>query len=202
MKIKQDSCCAISNKKDAGLLRGMLYGIFPHIFCVAFVLFSITGSVVATATFKNLLVIPYFFTFLVAISFVLATFSAFIYLKKTNCFCLSGVKKRWKYLTTLYATIILVNLVLFIFVFPAMANVSGGAAQNRGIYNANLSIAVQIPCSGHASLIINELKKNAGVGQVLFKMPNIFDVKYDSEKISPEKILSADIFNIYKATRK
>jgi hypothetical protein len=97
---------------------------------------------------------------------------------------------------------ILVNLALFIFIFPAMANVNSGVDQSKGTYTASLSIAVQIPCSGHASLIVDELKKNNGVGQVLFKMPNIFDVKYDPTQISPKKILLTDIFETYKATRK
>jgi hypothetical protein len=138
----------------------------------------------------------------VIISFVLATFSAFIYLKKTNCLCASGVKRKWKYLSILYATMIFINLALFVFVFPALANINSGGLLNTEKYSASLSIAVQIPCSGHASLIVDELLKNKGVGQVLFKLPNIFSVKYNPTQTSPEKILSADIFSTYKATRK
>jgi hypothetical protein len=202
MEIKQDSCCSASPKKGTSLLQGILYGILPHTFCIAFVLFSIIGSVAVTAIFKNLLMIPYFFTFLIITSFVFATFSAFIYLKKTDCLCFSGVKKKWKYLSVLYTTMILVNLSLFIFVFPALANINSGDVLDKEKYNANLSISVEIPCSGHASLVIDELKKNDGVGQVLFKMPNIFDLQYNPAKTSPEKILLSEIFGTYKATRK
>jgi len=197
---KQDSCCEVLEKKDTGFLRGALYSILPHTFCIAFILFSVIGSVAATAFFKNFLIIPYFFTFLVIISFLLATFSAFIYLKRAKCLCLSGIKRKWKYLIVLYSTMILINVGLFAFVFPVLANINSGDTLNIEKYNSSLSMAVAIPCSGHASLIVDEIKKNNGVGQVVFRMPNIFDVKYDSKETSNEEILATEIFKTYKAT--
>lgn len=199
METKQDFCCNVPEKKDKGILRGVLYSLLPHTFCIAFIVFSVIGSLATTALLKKILVIPYFFTFLVIISFILATFSAFIYLKRADCLCLSGFKRKWKYLATLYSTMILINLAMFAFVFPALANINSGDMLNREEYNANLSIAVQIPCSGHASLIADELKKNDAIGQVFFKMPNTFDIKYNSTKISSENIISMEIFKTYKA---
>lgn len=201
MTNKQDFCCVPAKKEEKGILKGVLYSLLPHTFCIAFILFSLIGSVAATAIFKKILIIPYFFTFLVAASVLFATLSAFIYLKKTNCLCLSGIKRKWKYLATLYSTMIFINLAMFAFVFPALANINSGNTLNGAEYSANLSIAVDIPCSGHASLIVDELKKNNYIGQVKFLMPNIFNINYDSTKISAENILSMDIFNTYKATR-
>ena len=199
METKKDSCCAGSEKKSTGFLRGILYGILPHTFCILFIIFSVVGSVTATTIFKKVLVIPYFFTFLVIISFLFATVSAFIYLKKTDCFCLPGIKKKWKYLIILYATMILINLFFFTFIFPALANINNGVVIDKEKYSASLSIVVKIPCSGHAPLIKDELLKINGVGQVFFKMPNIFDVKYNSNETSSGKILSMEIFKTYEA---
>jgi hypothetical protein len=60
-----------------------------------------------------------------------------------------------------------------------------------------MSIEVQIPCSGHAPLIIDELKENGGVDIVKFRLPNIFEIKYDLGKTSPERITSLEIFKTY-----
>jgi hypothetical protein len=202
MKEKNDSCCDFVEKKNVGFFNGILYGVLPHTFCIAFILFSVIGSVTAVSFLKKFLIIPYFFTFLVIVSFLLATFSAFIYLRKTDCLCLSGIKRKWKYLVILYLTMILINVALFVFVFPAMANINSANVPNVKEYNANLSIVVEIPCSGHASLIVDELKKNSGVGQVIFKMPNIFNIKYDPAKTSSESIFSTEIFKTYRARLK
>jgi len=61
-------------------------------------------------------------------------------------------------------------------------------------------LQVNIPCPGHAPLIIGELKTIGGVKAVKFKFPNLFDVGYDPEKTSKEQILSLDVFGTYKAT--
>ncbi|MCX6720532.1 MAG: hypothetical protein NTW11_01895 [Candidatus Staskawiczbacteria bacterium] len=199
METKQNSCCEPLVKKDTGVFKGILYSLFPHAFCIAFVIFSVIGSVAATSVMKEFLVIPYFFTFLVVISFLLATLSAFIYLKRAKCLCFSGLKSKWKYLTTLYLTMILINVAMFTLVFPALANINSGSILSSGVYSANTSIVVKIPCSGHASLIIDELKKNNLIGQVTFRMPNIFDIEYDSSKTSLEEIIAMDIFKTFPA---
>jgi copper chaperone CopZ len=61
-------------------------------------------------------------------------------------------------------------------------------------------LGVDIPCSGHAPLISDELKKIDGVSSVQFSLPNVFDVKYDSSKASKQQILSLEVFKTYKAT--
>lgn len=196
---KEDICCTTAkNSPNKGILSGLLYGLVPHSFCIAFIIFSTIGAVTATAFLKKFLLIPYFFHFLVFISLLLATISAVIYLKKADCLCLPGIKRKWKYISILYSATILINLLMFFVVFPALANINPQNTINQqGL--ADLSIAVQIPCSGHAPLIIDEIKKDNGVGFVAFQMPNVFKIKYDNKKTSPEKIISSEIFKTYKA---
>jgi len=192
----EDNCCQTNNKK--GLFNGLIYGLFPHAFCIGFIVFSVIGISTATAFFKKFLLIPHFFSFLVGISFLLATLSAVIYLRKNRCLCVAGIKNKWKYLTILYGVTILTNLLMFSVVFPALANINSQNTISQNNLLSSLSIEVQIPCSGHAPLIIDEIKKDDGVGSVWFKAPNIFEVKYNPEKTSPERIASLEIFKTFK----
>lgn len=195
----ENSCCSQPQKKEKGLLKGILYGLLPHTFCIGFVIFSVIGSVSAVAIFKKFLILPYFFHILVALSFIMATISAVMHLKKNNCLCKSGIKSKWRYLTILYATTIFVNLIMFSFVFPTAANTNFVNAGNTNVALSNLSAKVEIPCSGHAPLIVDELKKDSGVRGVTFRMPNIFNISYDDRQTSPEKIVSLEIFKTYRA---
>jgi hypothetical protein len=202
MKIKnQNNCCKPANQSGKrGILSGVFYGLLPHAFCIGFIIFSVIGAGMVTAVFKKFLLIPYFFHFLVIISFLMATLSAAIYLKKNKCLCAAGIKNKWKYLAMLYSVTVLTNLLMFSVVFPALANANPVAAANQTAQLADLSIKVQIPCSGHAPLIIDELKKDGGVGGIKFELPDIFEIKYDAEKTSPQEIISLEIFKTYKAT--
>lgn len=216
------SCCENKTKIEGkGIWSGIIYGVTPHIGCIAFIVFSVLGVTTATALFKPLLLNPYFFYILVALSIVFATISALFYLKRHGVFVYNktsegtaitfskeGIKNKWKYLSVLYGTTVGVNLLLFMIIFPLLANVSfpsaGSlvAAAETGSTNgiSSLSLKVDIPCSGHAPLISQELKSIVGVTDVQFSFPNIFNVKYDSTKTSKQQILSLDVFNTYKAT--
>ena len=66
---------------------------------------------------------------------------------------------------------------------------------------SKLTLNVNIPCAGHASLIIYEVKKLEGITSVEFKGSGIFDVYYDPAKTSEERILALDIFKEYPAVR-
>jgi len=114
----------------------------------------------------------------------------------------------------LYGTTIGINLLLFTVVFPITANLNSGtgfkAASTVTIGaaeqlfptgpNALITLRVEIPCSGHAPLITGELKKISGVENIKFRLPNLFDIGYDSQKTTKEEILSLEVFNTYKAT--
>lgn len=202
------------NKKERGILAGLIYGLIPHIGCIAFIVFSILGVTFVTSIFKFFLLNPYFFHILVALSFVFATISAIVYLKKNTILSFQGVKRKWKYLLTLYGTTIGINLFLFMVIFPIVANLNSGAGLRAAIidtFGSNrefqlsesgslLTLQVAIPCPGHAPLIIGELKKINGVENVKFRFPNLFDVGYDPQKTAREEILSLEVFNTYNAT--
>jgi len=184
-----------------GFLKGILYGLAPHTFCIAFIIFTILGVTTATALLKPLLLNRYFFYILIGLSIVFATISAIIYLKKQGILSFSGIKRKWKYLSILYGTTIFVNLLFFMVIFPKVANLNLNPTPAI-VEKTNLSsitLKVDIPCSGHAPLITSELKKIEGIEEVKFSFPNLFDVKYDSSKASKKEILSLEIFNTYKA---
>jgi copper chaperone CopZ len=197
-------CCEEKNK---ALKSGLLYGLVPHIGCIVFIVFSILGVTSATFLFRDLLLNSYFFYLLIALSMVFASISAFIYIKRKNLnseakfkISLSAIKREWKYITTLYSTTILINLLLFMVIFPLTANISF-ATKNTIITNstAALTLQVDIPCSGHAPLVTDELKKLDGISDVKFRFPNYFDVSYDNNKLSKNQILSLEIFKNFKA---
>ena len=223
------NCCSKKNekRKREGFLSGLIYGLVPHIGCIAFIVFSVLGVTTATALFKPLLLNPYFFYILIAISLVFSTFSAIFYFKQQGfisfnrisdgleiSFLPSGLKRKWKYLSILYGTTISINLLLFMIIFPIAANVGSGASLTASLLGAFgggeelqlsdsaslITLQVAIPCPGHAPLITGELKKINGVKDVKFRFPNLFDVNYDLGPTTKEEILSLNVFNTYKAT--
>lgn len=214
---KTESCCNADNsKKNIG--QGILYGVIPHIGCIAFIIASVLGATLLTQLFRPLLMNRYFFYILIGISFLFATISAVIYLKRQG-FITSNIdkgkfeinvssqifKRKWKYLSTMYGTTIGVNLLLFLVIFPLLANVSlfptSVAGASAGISSlSSIKLKVDIPCSGHASLISGELKTINGIDGVQFSLPNTFDVTYDPAKTSKDQILSLEVFKTYKAT--
>jgi hypothetical protein len=208
MEQQKNPCCAVGKeRKSRGVWSGIMLGVLPHSFCIAFALFSIIGAVTVSAFLKKFMLIPNFFLFLVVVSLVLATVSCVVYLRKSGCLCISGLRSKWRYVATVYLGTILVNSLMFFVVFPVLANssfqkvaVENSGIQNQGSNLSELTLRVQIPCSGHAPLIIDEIKKNCDVQSVKFSMPNVFHVEYDSDKMTPEKLASLEIFETYKAT--
>ncbi len=215
-------CCDENNEKmnnrepaeEKGLFSGLIYGLMPHTACIGFIVFTILGVTTATAIFRPLLLNPYFFHILIAISFVFATISATIYLRKNGVLSLQGIKDKKGYLTTLYGSTIAINLLLFMFIFPIVTNISTGSgiiASTIGVFGESkkaqlsdsekvVTLQVDIPCSGHAPLITEDLRKIDGVENVRFRFPNLFDVEYVVNNTSIDSIISLDIFNTYEAT--
>lgn len=214
-------------EKKQGFWMGLVYGLVPHIGCIAFIVFTVLGVTAATNFFKPFLMNRYFFHILVGLSIVFATISAFFYFKKQGFitfsksdgaleidFLSSGIKRKWKYLLTLYGTTVGINLLLFMVIFPVVANLNPNvpltaaisAALGRGEEltlsesDSLVTLQVDIPCPGHAPLIIGELKTIDGVEAVKFKFPNSFDVVYNPEKTSKGQILSLEVFKTYEAT--
>lgn len=197
----KENCC--NKKKSNSFLPGLFYGLIPHSFCIAYLIFSILGITAGVAFFRKFFYIPYLFQSLIALSFIFATISAAIYLKKNKMLSTAGIKKKWKYLAILYITVVSVNLLFFFVIFPATANLHHLSKTEANAYQLSfpvLSLKTEIPCSGHAPLIIDELKKINGVKDITFKTPNLFYIKYDPNYTSPLEIKSLDIFKEYKAT--
>jgi len=209
------NCCnniKKEDRKERGFLAGILYGLAPHTFCILFIVFTVLGVTTATTLLKPLLLNPYFFYLLIALSLIFATISAVIYLKKNGILSFQGIKRKWKYLSILYGTTISINLILFMVIFPITTNLNSGLPLTAAISSSfservqeknsqsYLTLEVEIPCPGHAPLITGELKAIAGVENVNFRFPNKFDVNYNPTETSKEAILSLSVFNTYKAT--
>ncbi|MBR9677338.1 hypothetical protein GOV04_04305 [Candidatus Woesearchaeota archaeon] len=197
------------SKKHKTIIEGLTYGLMPHIGCIAFIIGSILGVTVLMQFFKPLLMNRYFFHFLILLSIGFATLSSALYLRKNGFLSVKGIRKKWKYLSTMYGTTIGINLILFMLIFPLLANVSVSATSANSITGnavldsqsaSTITIAVDIPCPGHAPLISEELKTINGVQSIKFKFPNKFNVAYNSALTSKEQMLSLEVFDEYPAT--
>ncbi len=140
-----NDCCQPSHNYKRGFLTGLLFGLIPHSFCIAFLLLSIIGATSVTILLQKFLFVPYFSLFLTTSSFLLATLSAFIYLKKTGCCSVEKIKSKWRYLSVLYSSIVVVNLIVIFVLLPL---ISGSQAK------ANDDSA-PIFCPAHPTQIIN-----------------------------------------------
>ncbi len=206
-KENEMSCCKKNESnedKKKTLIQGLIYGTIPHVGCIMFIIGSILGVTVLMQFFKPLLMNRYFFHFLIALSLLFATFSSWLYLRKNSLLSLNGMKKKWKYLTIMYGSTIGINLVLFMLIFPMLANVSiasptGSVVSNVGGVDelGSVKLKVDIPCPGHAPLISEELKTIDGVRSIKFSFPNNFDVEYDTSATSLFQIKSLDVFKTY-----
>jgi plastocyanin len=129
---KTRSCCGptTQNSDDKGIIKGALFGILPHTFCILFIILSIFGATSGAVFLRRFFIIPYFFQILVAISFFFATFSAGFYLKRNGILSIDGIKRKWKYLTIMYSTTIAINLILFYLAIPAAGNIKQKPASN------------------------------------------------------------------------
>ena len=187
-------------KKQNATRQGILYGLIPHAGCIAFIIASIIGATFFMNAFRPLLMSTYFFYALIGVSIIFATISAAIYLKNNGLLSMQGIRRQKKYLATLYSATIIINLVLFLLIFPLTANFAAARASTANEYSETLELYVIIPCSGHASLIINELMQEDGVQEVRYSFPYKFTTKYDGNITNPEKILEAEIFKEFRAS--
>ncbi len=130
-KINIKDCCGPSTaSRSSGLLRGILFGILPHTFCILFVIFSVIGATSGVAFVQRFFIIPYLFQILIAVSFAFATLSAAFYLKRSSNLSMAGIKKKWKYLTIMFSTTVAVNLILFYIVLPGIGNIRSDKNNN------------------------------------------------------------------------
>ncbi len=191
-----------SEKKEQTWKQALAYGLIPHIGCIGFIIASVIGATVAMSIFRPLLMNRYIFHFLILISIGFATVSSVIYLRKNKLLSIKGIKRKKGYLFTMYGITVGINLVLFFFVFPMLANLSPTGAL-VGVADSDLStlnMKVDIPCPGHAPLITSELKTLPGIAFVKFSFPENFEVKYDERITTKTEMLSLEVFEEYPAT--
>lgn len=203
---KANGSCPPPEKKERGFLLGIFYGLVPHTFCILFIVLSIIGATAATSVVQRFLYIPYFFEMLIALSLVFATVSAAFYLKRNGLLSLAGIRFKRKYLAVMYGTTLAINLLFFWVVFPAVApvnfqkaDVALAAAPGQSVVVETVSLAVDIPCPGHAPLISSELQKEAGITAVKYQPPSTFRVSYDPGRLSEQDILSLEVFQYFPA---
>jgi len=200
--------------RKRNIMEGVAYGLIPHIGCIAFIIGSILGVTVLMQFFRPLLMNRYFFHILIALSIGFATLSSAFYLRKNGLLSFAGARRKWQYLSTMYGSTIGINLVLFMLLFPLLANVSAAApAAGLSIQSINgavvqagpalglasVRLSVDIPCPGHAPLISQELKTIDGISSIQFSFPNNFDVTYDPAKTSKDAMLALSVFKEYPA---
>ena len=89
---------------------------------------------------------------------------------------------------TLGVSTIGTNLIIIFIFFPLASNVQIGYAYGQENQSVVASVDVEIPCTGHAPLIIDEIKKNQSVDVVKFKLPSTFEITFNPEKTSLEEI--------------
>ncbi|MBU0467091.1 MAG: hypothetical protein KJ718_04110 [Nanoarchaeota archaeon] len=197
------ACCQPKKDKEGNIKQGLIYGLIPHIGCIAFIIGSVLGVTVLMQFFKPILMNRYFFHALMGVSIGFATLSSVIYLKKHKLLNKEGIKKKKSYLFGMYGSTIGINLVLFLVIFPMLANVgaTGNAIANLDYGGLPLmELSVDIPCPGHAPLITSELKTIQGVEDVRFNFPNDLEVLFDPDLTSKEDILALEVFEEYPAT--
>ena len=210
---QKPACCQPVEKKGKGLFTGLLYGLIPHTFCIAFILLSVIGATAAATLLRSILLVPYLFQMMIGLSLAFATLSAVMYLRRLGYLSLAGARTKWRYLGVLYGTTIAINLLLFLVIFPAVANATPrvqaqgvpvsspatGAPVALPASTKQVILEVEIPCSGHATLISSDLYLLKGVLAVHYDQPNRFTVDYDSELVTLERILGLEIFKSFTA---
>ncbi len=175
------------------LISSVLSVIIPHLGCIAFIVLTLLGISTGAVFFHQFLANRFAFPLLIILSFVLAGISSFFYLKKNCCV------NKTKYVGILFASVLVFNGILFYGIFPWVANIKGQSSNPTLAHLSNLKLKVDIPCAGHASLITHYLK-DAGAEEIIYKQPNTFSVKYDSDLVLKDNLLNLDIFDEYQAT--
>jgi copper chaperone CopZ len=200
--MENKSCCHVGGNTETDTFKkGFLYGLLPHGFCLAFIILSVVGATSATSLLRNWMLNSYFFPLLIFLSLFFASLSSFLYLKRQNLLSFEGIKKKKKYLSVLYSSMIGVNLLFFLVIFPLMTNfrLTNNSKNVSGQSLSSAAISVDIPCSGHAPLVGEELQKIEGIESIKFSLPNRFNITFNPEIVTLEEILNLQIFSTFKA---
>lgn len=187
--------------KNKNVLQGIAYGLIPHIGCIMFVFAAIIGATALIQLFKPILMNKNIFYYLILISLGFATLSSFFYLKKNKKLSWSGIKDKKRYLLIMYLSVVGINILLFFFIFPFLANLGNSGVVSALDDNSTsfFEITSKIPCPGHAPLISDEVKTMEGVKAVEYSFPNNFKIYYNPSLTSKQEILQLGIFEEFPA---
>lgn len=187
--------------KNKNVLQGIVYGLIPHIGCIMFVFAAIIGATALIQLFKPILMNKNIFYYLILISLGFATLSSFFYLKKNKKLSWSGIKDKKRYLLIMYLSVVGINILLFFFIFPFLANLGNNGVVSALDDNSTsfFEITSKIPCPGHAPLISDEVKTMEGVKAVEYSFPNNFKIYYNPSLTSKQEILQLGIFEEFPA---
>jgi len=187
---KLPACC----KPQKGIKAGILSGIIPHAGCILIIVLALIGVTAANSFFIKFLSYKYYIPLLFVISLFIASIAAFFYIRR---FSDKRIKSHWKYLTILYVSVITINLIMIYLIFPY----TSGLASSENTDGKLLNLSFEIPCSGHASLVISELQAVEGIKSVKYISGNDFEIYYNPEEISEEEILIQNICKEFKAEK-
>ncbi len=180
----------MKNINIKGIIKGILISLVPHIGCIFFAVLLLTGVTVGSGFVTKFFSNRFVFPVSILLSFILVAIYSYFYMKKSCC------TNKIRHISLMLVSIVFVNTLLFFVVFPSITNLK--SVNTIVVDNlSELKIQIDIPCSGHSSLIAYELKK-AGVADVRFDDPDIFDLRYDSSKITKEQIEQLDLFKDFK----
>ncbi len=188
-KQKMPECCKPKNK---GITAGLLSGIIPHSGCIAIILFALAGVTAANSFFIKFISNKYYIPIIFAASLLIAALSAFFYIRRFED---KKIRSHWKYCSVLFSSMIIMNLIMVYFIFPAAAKLGNDKIQGNSV---KIDFRA-LPCSGHIPLVKSELEKVEGVKKVNYISGNKFEVFYDPGKIGKETILQEDICKEFKA---
>lgn len=90
--------------------------------------------------------------------------------------------------------------VLGVFVYASLSDNTPNKATGSFVGSQKVIVKVDIPCPGHSSLIVDALRGLDGIVDVRFRVPDLFDVSFDSSKTSEQEIIGLDVFKTYKAS--
>ena len=98
-------------------------------------------------------------------------------------------------------SIVAITLILLIGGFQLFANASAQTIDEGVETNmASTILEVSIPCPGQAPLISERLVMTQGIETVEFSYPNLFEVIYDTTKVSENEIINLELFGAYTPT--
>ena len=92
-------------------------------------------------------------------------------------------------------------IIIMVLLLALVTACSSTPTSNAVLSEQQMTIQVDIPCSGHASLITSNLYSIEGVEDVQYSAGHKFEITYNPAQTNENEILNLDVFNTYSATK-